>query len=118
MALIRIIIFNMLFILVLNCIDLLILLKQLFQCTSITQATKVETLPITHTLILILISILILVIYLMMSLNQGTVYQRCTSDHSANEEQWCATSVARDGSVIIGEKLGEWKRWLVKPEME
>ena len=37
-------------------------------------------------------------------LNQGTVYQRCTSDHSANEEQWCATSVARDGSVIIGEE--------------
>jgi len=34
---------------------------------------------------------------------KGTVYQRCTSDHSANEEQWCATSVARDGSVIIGE---------------
>ena len=95
----------MLFILIVNCIGLLILLKQPFQCTSTTQATKVET----HTMILILIFILILVIYLMMSLNQGTVYQRCTSDHSANEEQWCATSVARDGSVIIGEKLGEWK---------
>ena len=26
---------------------------------------------------------------------KGTTYQRCTSDHSANEAQWCATSVAR-----------------------
>jgi len=34
---------------------------------------------------------------------RGSVYQRCTSDHSANEKQWCATSVARDGSVIVGE---------------
>jgi len=34
---------------------------------------------------------------------KGTVYQRCTSDHSANEKQWCATSVSRDGEVIVGE---------------
>lgn len=34
---------------------------------------------------------------------RGTVYQRCTSDHSANQKQWCATSVSRDGSVIVGE---------------
>jgi len=34
---------------------------------------------------------------------KGTLYQRCTSDHSSNGEQWCATSVTRDGSVIVGE---------------
>ena len=46
----------------------------------------------------------LLIRILIFLLTQGTVYQRCTSDHSANEEQWCATSVARDGSVIIGEE--------------
>jgi len=34
---------------------------------------------------------------------KGSVYERCTSDHSANGKQWCATSVARDGEVIVGE---------------
>jgi len=34
---------------------------------------------------------------------KNTLYQRCTSDHSTNGEQWCATSVSRDGSVIVGE---------------
>lgn len=34
---------------------------------------------------------------------KGSLYQRCTSDHSTNGEQWCATSVTRDGSVIVGE---------------
>jgi len=34
---------------------------------------------------------------------KGVLYQRCTSDHSTNGAQWCATSVARDGSVITGE---------------
>jgi len=34
---------------------------------------------------------------------KGSLYQRCTSDHSSNGEQWCATSVTRDGSVIVGE---------------
>jgi len=33
----------------------------------------------------------------------NTVYQRCTSDHSSNGKQWCATSVARDGTVIEGQ---------------
>ena len=36
-------------------------------------------------------------------LYRGTLYQRCTSDHSTNGAQWCATSVARDGTVITGE---------------
>ena len=34
---------------------------------------------------------------------RGVLYQRCTSDHSTNGAQWCATSVARDGTVITGE---------------
>jgi len=34
---------------------------------------------------------------------KSSLYQRCTSDHSTNGEQWCATSVSRDGSVIVGE---------------
>merc|ERR1712123_516488 len=34
---------------------------------------------------------------------KDSLYQRCTSDHSTNGEQWCATSVTRDGSVIVGE---------------
>lgn len=34
---------------------------------------------------------------------KGSLYQRCTSDHSTNGEQWCSTSVTRDGSVIVGE---------------
>jgi len=34
---------------------------------------------------------------------KNTLYQRCTSDHSTNGEQWCATSVSRDGSVLVGE---------------
>jgi len=34
---------------------------------------------------------------------RGALYQRCTSDHSTNGAQWCATSVARDGTVITGE---------------
>merc|ERR1719189_2853266 len=34
---------------------------------------------------------------------RGVLYQRCTSDHSSNGEQWCATSVARDGEVVRGE---------------
>merc|ERR1719242_2487926 len=34
---------------------------------------------------------------------RGVLYQRCTSDHSSNGAQWCATSVARDGEVVTGE---------------
>ena len=57
---------------------------------------------------------------------RGVLYQRCTSDHSSNGEQWCATSVARSvqshlslvqrqrGSALIGPettRLGShWSR--------
>lgn len=34
---------------------------------------------------------------------KGALYQRCTSDHSTNGKQWCATSVTREGAVIVGE---------------
>lgn len=34
---------------------------------------------------------------------KGVLYQRCTSDHSTNGKQWCATSVTREGAVIVGE---------------
>jgi len=34
---------------------------------------------------------------------KGRHYQRCTTNHSNNNRSWCATSVHRDGSVIVGE---------------
>jgi len=34
---------------------------------------------------------------------QGKLYQRCTLDESTNGAQWCATSLAGDGTVIQGE---------------
>ena len=33
----------------------------------------------------------------------GKTYNKCTSDHSANEVEWCATNVKQDGEVIDGQ---------------
>ena len=34
---------------------------------------------------------------------KGVLYQRCTSDHSKNLEQWCAAAVTTEGEVVKGE---------------
>jgi len=34
---------------------------------------------------------------------KSVLYQRCTSDHSSNNKQWCATKVSRDGTAVKGE---------------
>lgn len=34
---------------------------------------------------------------------KGVMYRTCTKDHSDNGEQWCATSVTRDGEVLDGD---------------
>ena len=33
----------------------------------------------------------------------GKTYVDCTSDHSSNEAEWCATEVKSDGEVVSGQ---------------